>query len=70
MHQRFVRLVERLVSKIDLLLTGVVMPRMSGRILAEKFAPQRPAMKALFAPGYTDDAIIRHGVLDDGVAFL
>ncbi|MEY4508823.1 MAG: hypothetical protein RLZZ450_945 [Pseudomonadota bacterium] len=43
---------------------------MSGRKLAEQLALTRPEMKVLFASGYTDDVIIRHGVLEQGFAFL
>jgi CheY-like chemotaxis protein len=57
-------------KQIHLMVTDVVMPRMSGRELADCLEPIRPEMKVLYMSGYTDDAIIRHGVLEQGMAFI
>ena len=46
------------------------MPQASGRDLADLLCPQRPGMKVLYMSGYTDQAIVHHGVLDEGVAYL
>jgi PAS domain S-box-containing protein len=55
---------------IHLLITDVIMPEMSGRQLADRLKEQRPGLKVLFVSGYTDDAIVRHGMLEPGIAFL
>lgn len=55
---------------IDLVLTDVVMPGGSGRALADDLSRQRPTLKVLYMSGHTDDAILHHGVLEEGVAFL
>ncbi len=55
---------------IALVLTDIVMPQLSGRKLAEELARMRPAIKVLYMSGFTDDAIVRHGILQDAVEFI
>ena len=55
---------------IHLLVTDVVMPGMNGREVAQRLAGARAGIKVLYLSGYTDDAIVHHGVLEPGVAFL
>jgi PAS domain S-box-containing protein len=64
------RLVEEQAKAADLLLVDVVMPVMSGRQLADSLRERFPTLKVLFQSGYTDDAVVRHGVLQSEVAFL
>jgi two-component system, cell cycle sensor histidine kinase and response regulator CckA len=61
---------ERHKGQIDLLLTDVVMPQMSGRELAERLLQIRPDLKVLYMSGYTEDAILHHRVVAPGVALL
>jgi len=51
-------------------LTDVIMPKMGGKVMAERLKTTNPEVKILFASGYTDEAISHHGVLQPGVAFL
>jgi signal transduction histidine kinase len=65
-----IRLSEIYTGPIDVLLTDVVLPQLNGKRLSELLTPQRPEMKVLFMSGYTDDAVIRQGILEAGVNFI
>jgi CheY-like chemotaxis protein len=55
---------------IDVLLTDVVMPGASGPELTRQLVERRPALKVIYMSGYTEEAIVHHGVIDPGIAFL
>jgi two-component system, cell cycle sensor histidine kinase and response regulator CckA len=57
-------------ERIDLAVTDVVMPEMSGRELAERLQATTPSLRILFVSGYADDAVVRHGVLDSSMEYL
>jgi PAS domain S-box-containing protein len=64
------RICQEFAGHIDLMITDVVMPQMSGRELAEHLSVLRPETRVLFMSGYTDDAIVRHGVLEEHMPFI
>jgi PAS domain S-box-containing protein len=68
--QAALELAGRHLAPIPLLLTDVVMPGMSGKVLAEQLVQTRPDLKVLFMSGYTDEAIAYHGILIPGVSLL
>ncbi len=55
---------------IHLILTDVVMPGISGPDLTKRLAPLHPEMKVLYTSGYTDNAIVHHGILEEGINFI
>jgi two-component system, cell cycle sensor histidine kinase and response regulator CckA len=63
-------LVEQHQGEIQLMITDVVMPGMSGSKLADRLKPLQPDMKVLYMSGYTENAIVHHGILDKEINFL
>jgi len=57
-------------AEIDLLVTDVVMPGIGGKALAEQLQARLPDLKVLYMSGYPDEAVVHHGMLDEGIAFL
>ncbi len=57
-------------GRIDLLITDVVMPKISGKQVAEQLKEIHPETKVLFMSGYTDEAIVHHGIIDSHIAFI
>src|SRR5205823_927307 len=55
---------------LDLLLTDVVLPDITGRQTADRVREQHPEVRVLYMSGYTDDVIVHDGVLDEGTSFL
>ncbi|HYT32590.1 MAG TPA: response regulator [Thermoanaerobaculia bacterium] len=68
--QEAIAIVRGAVHPIDLLLTDVVMPEMGGSDLSSRLAVLRPGIKVLYMSGYTDDAVVRHGLVAEGTRFL
>jgi len=61
---------ERFAGEIHLVVTDVIMPEIGGKELASRLSSARPGIKILYVSGYTNNAIVHHGVLDPGVSFL
>ncbi len=68
--EQAIRIAESYTDTIHLLLTDVIMPGMSGRLLAEKILSKRPQTRVVYMTGYTDDMVVQHRVLEPGVRLL
>jgi YesN/AraC family two-component response regulator len=64
------RMSEQHPGEIHLLLTDMVMPRMSGKLLAQELAKARPTVMVLYMSGYADNAFVRDGVIEEGTHFI
>ena len=65
-----IRLGQECAEPIHLLLTDVVMPETSGKEVADRLRELLPGLRVVFMSGYTDEAIVHHGVLDSNVEFI
>ncbi len=68
--EQAIQMAKAFAGRIDLLLTDVIMPGMSGSVLAENILKQRPQTKIVYMTGYTDDMVVQHKVLEPGVKLL
>jgi CheY-like chemotaxis protein len=68
--EQAIRTADSFPESIDLLLTDVIMPGMSGSQLAEKVLSKRPNTRIVYMTGYTDDMVVQHRVLEPGVKLL
>ncbi|MFO0592133.1 MAG: ATP-binding protein [Polyangiaceae bacterium] len=68
--EQAIALASQPAAKMDLLLTDVVMPHLNGRALADRILELRPGLKVLFMSGYTDDVILHHGIVNEGVKLV
>jgi CheY-like chemotaxis protein len=67
---RALLLCEEFKDPIHLILADVVMPGMGGRKLVDRLKEIHPEMKVLYMSGYTDNAIVHHGILEEGINFI
>ncbi len=68
--EQALEIAEQYTKPIHLLLTDVVMPQTGGKELAQRLSALHPETRVLYMSGYTDDAIVRHGILEGGTPFL
>ena len=68
--QEALKIAREFQGRIDLVLTDVIMPEMNGRVMVEFMSEIRPGIKVLYMSGYTDNAIVHHGVLDSEANFI